>query len=65
LFSICSICGSSDTVLVSFSPGTGTNVITGDPSKADFVLAAKPAQWEKFFAKDAKAPYKSFVGSQL
>ncbi len=57
--------GSSDTVLVSVSPGTGTNVTTGDPSKADFVLAAKPAQWERLFAKDQKAPYMSFVGLQV
>jgi hypothetical protein len=57
--------GSSDAVLVSVSPGAKTNVTTGNPSKADFVLAAEPEQWEKFFTKDPKAPYTSFVGLQV
>lgn len=57
--------GSNDEVMVSVSPGAKTNVTTGNPSKADFVLAAKPEQWEKFFAKDPKAPYTSFVGLQV
>jgi hypothetical protein len=57
--------GSSDAVLVSVSPGAKTNVSTGPPSKADFTLAARPEQWEKFFAKDPKAPYTSFVGLQV
>jgi hypothetical protein len=57
--------GSNDAVMVSVSPGAKTNVTTGNPSKADFVLAAKPEQWEKFFAKDPKAPYTSFVGLQV
>jgi hypothetical protein len=57
--------GSDDAVLVSVSPGAKTNVSTGSPSKADFTLAARPEQWEKFFAKDPKAPYTSFVGLQV
>lgn len=57
--------GSGDVVLVSVSPGAKTNVSTGPPSKADFTLAARPEQWEKFFAKDPKAPYISFVGLQV
>jgi len=56
--------GSKDAVLVKVSPGAKTNVTTGDSSKADFTLAAKPEQWEKFFGKDPKAPYTSFVGLQ-
>lgn len=57
--------GSDDAVLVSVSSGSKTNVSTGSPSKADFSLAARPEQWEKFFAKDPKAPYTSFVGLQV
>ena len=57
--------GSNDAVLVHVSPGAKTNVTTGDPSKADFTLAAQAEQWEKFFAKDPKAPYTSFVGLQV
>jgi hypothetical protein len=57
--------GNDDAVLVSVSPGAKTNVSTGSPSKADFTLAARPEQWEKFFAKDPKAPYTSFVGLQV
>ena len=57
--------GSNDAVLVSVSPGAKTNVTTGDSSKAEFALAAQPEQWEKFFAKDPKAPYTSFVGLQV
>lgn len=53
-----------DAVLVSVSPGAKTNVATGSPLKADFVLVARPEQWEKFFAKDPKASYTSLVGLQ-
>lgn len=41
-----------------------TTVSTGSADKADFTLAAKPEQWEKFFDADPKAPYTSFVGLQ-
>jgi hypothetical protein len=57
--------GSDDAVLISVSPDAKTNVRTGNASKADFTLAAQPEQWEKFFAKDPKAPYTSFVGLQV
>jgi hypothetical protein len=55
----------SDAILVSVSPKGKSSVTTGDPKKADFVLAAKGEQWEKFFDKDPKAPYTSFVGLQV
>lgn len=57
--------GSNDAVLVSVSAGAKTNVTTGNSSTADFTLAAQPEQWEKFFVKDPKAPYTSFVGLQV
>jgi hypothetical protein len=57
--------GSNDAVLVSVGPGAKPNVTTGNPSTADFTLSAKPEQWEKFFDKDPKAPYTSFVGLQV
>ena len=57
--------GSNHAVLVSVSPGAKTNVTTGDSSDAAFTLAAQPEQWEKFFGKDPKAPYTSFVGLQV
>lgn len=57
--------GRNDAVLVSVYPGARTNVATSDPSKADFTLAAQPEQREKFFARDPKAPYTSFVGLQV
>ena len=56
--------GSDDAILVSVSPNGKTESSTGSASKADFVLAAKPDQWEKFFAKDPQSPYTSFVGLQ-
>jgi hypothetical protein len=57
--------GSDDAVLVSVSPGVKTSVLAGPASKADFTLAARAEQWERFFAKDPKAPYTSFVGLQV
>lgn len=54
-----------DAILVSVSPGAKTSVSTGSPDKADFTLAAKGEQWEKFFDADPKAPYTSFVGLQV
>jgi hypothetical protein len=63
-FSVQSV-GSNDAVIVNVSPGAKTNVTTGNPSKADFTLSAKPEQLEKFFDKDPKAPYTSFVGLQV
>ena len=54
-----------DAILVSVAPGAKTSVSTGSPSKADFTLAAKGEQWEKFFDADPKAPYTSFVGLQV
>ena len=56
---------SDDTILVNVQPGAKTSVSTGPASKADFVLGAKAGQWEKFFDKDPKAPYTSFVGLQV
>ena len=56
--------GSDEAILVTVDSGARTTSTTGNPSKADFTLAAKPEQWEKFFDKDPKAPYTSFVGLQ-
>lgn len=56
--------GSNEAILVTVDSGARTTSTTGSPSKADFTLAAKPEQWEKFFDKDPKAPYTSFVGLQ-
>jgi hypothetical protein len=56
--------GSDEAILVTVESGARTSSTTGSPSKADFVLAAKPEQWQKFFDKDPKAPYTSFVGLQ-
>ena len=53
-----------DAVLVKVEPKAKTSVTTGSPDQADFTLAAKPEQWEKFFAADPKSPYTSFVGLQ-
>jgi len=53
-----------DAILVKVEPGAKTTVTTGSADKADFTLAAKAEQWEKFFAADPKAPYTSFVGLQ-
>jgi hypothetical protein len=54
-----------DAILVSVDPGAKTSVSTGSPDKADFTLAAKGEQWEKFFGPDPKAPFTSFVGLQV
>lgn len=56
--------GSKEAILVSVDSGARTTARTGNPSEADFTLAAKAEQWEKFFDKDPKAPYTSFVGLQ-
>lgn len=56
--------GSDEAILVGVEPKAITKVSTGSPSKADFVLSAKPEQWAKFFEADPQAPYTSFVGLQ-
>ena len=56
--------GSDEAILVTVDSGAKTASTTGSASKADFTLAAKPEQWEKFFDRDPKAPYTSFVGLQ-
>lgn len=53
-----------DAILVMVEPGAKTSVSTGSADKADFTLAAKPEQWEQFFAAEPQAPYTSFVGLQ-
>lgn len=53
-----------EAVLVHVESNSKTTVSTGSADKADFTLAAKPEQWEKFFDADPKAPYTSFVGLQ-
>jgi len=53
-----------EAILVMVEPGAKTTVSTGSADKADFTLAAKPEQWEQFFAADPKSPYTSFVGLQ-
>ncbi|KIX09517.1 uncharacterized protein Z518_00597 [Rhinocladiella mackenziei CBS 650.93] len=56
--------GGEEAILVTVHPGAKTSTSTGSASKADFVLRARPEQWEKFFAADPVAPYTSFVGLQ-
>ena len=54
-----------DAILVTVDAGSKTKVSTGSPDKADFTLAAKGDQWQKFFDADPKAPFTSFVGLQV
>jgi hypothetical protein len=55
----------SDAILVTVSPRGQSSVETGDRGKADFVLSAKGEQWEKFFEREPRAPFTSFVGLQV
>lgn len=53
-----------DAILIGVDKGGVSKVSTGPSSKAAFTLVAKGEQWEKFFDKDPKAPFTSFVGLQ-
>jgi hypothetical protein len=49
--------GSNDAILVTVDSGARTSSTNDSLSKADFVLAAKPEQWQRFFDMDPKVPY--------